>query len=73
MFEYVLQGIPSEYKKRFFDNMATFKNIWAKEVDIRNSIRINKITLYPLLKEFLTRKKMIVKNAATLTPLYRTP
>ena len=51
MFEYVLQGIPPEYKKRFFDNMTTFKNIWAREVDIRDSIRRNKIALVPVVEE----------------------
>ena len=51
MFEYVLQGIPSEYKKRFFDNIASFKYIWTKEVDIRDSIRRNKITLIPIVEE----------------------
>jgi hypothetical protein len=51
MFEYVLQGIPPEYRKRFFDNMTTFKNIWAREVDIRDSIRRNKIALVPMVEE----------------------
>ena len=51
MFEYVLQSIPSEYRKRFFDNIASFKYIWTKEVDIRDSIRRNKITLVPIVEE----------------------
>ena len=51
MFEYVLHGIPPEYKKTFFDNIATFKNIWAREIDIRGSIRRNKITLIPVAEE----------------------
>jgi hypothetical protein len=51
MFEYVLQGIPYEYRKTFFDNIAAFKNIWAKEIDIRDSIRKSKITLIPVVEE----------------------
>ena len=51
MFEYVLQSIPSDYRKRFFDNIASFKYIWTKEVDIRDSIRRNKITLVPIVEE----------------------
>lgn len=51
MFEHVLQGIPPEYKKRFFDNMTTFKNIWAREVDIRDSIRRHKFALVPVVEE----------------------
>jgi hypothetical protein len=57
MFEYVLQGIPPQYKKTFFDNMATFKNIWAKEVDIRGSIRKNKITLVPVVEKIYDKEK----------------
>jgi hypothetical protein len=57
MFEYILQGIPPEYKKRFFDNMTTFKNIWAREVDIRDSIRRNKIALVPVVEEIGQAKK----------------
>ena len=51
MFEYVLHSIPPEYKKTFFDNMATFKDIWAREIDIRDSIRKNKIALIPIVEE----------------------
>ena len=51
MFEFVLLGIPPEYKKNLFDNMATFKDIWAREIDIRDSIRKNKIALIPVVEE----------------------
>jgi hypothetical protein len=51
MFEFVLLGIPPEYKKKLFDNMATFKDIWAREIDIRDSIRKNKIALMPVVEE----------------------
>jgi hypothetical protein len=51
MFEYVLQGIPYEFRKTFFENIAAFKNIWAKEIDIRDSIRKSKITLIPVVEE----------------------
>jgi hypothetical protein len=51
MFEYVLHGIPPEYKKTFFENIATFNNIWAREVDIRASIRKNKIALIPVVEK----------------------
>jgi hypothetical protein len=51
MFEYVLQGIPYEYRKTFFENIAAFKNIWAKEIDIRESIRKSKITVIPVVEE----------------------
>ena len=53
MFEYVLRGIPPEYKKTFFDNMATFKDIWAREIDIRDSIRKNKIALTSVVEKIV--------------------
>ena len=67
MFEYILQGIPPEYKKRFFDNMATFKNIWAREIDIRDSVRKNKIALVPVVEEIgESEKNSSVNNINTL-------
>jgi hypothetical protein len=67
MFEYVLQGIPLEYKKRFFNNMATFKNTWAREIDIRDSVRKNKITLVPVVEEIgKSKKNSSVNNINTL-------
>ena len=71
MFEYVLQGTPPEYKKRFFDNMATFKNIWAREIDIRDSVRRNKITLVPVVEEIGKSEKNSsgVNNVNNINPL----
>jgi hypothetical protein len=51
MFERVLYSVPDDYKKNFFDNTAAFKEAWAKEIDIRNSIRRNKIALIPVVEE----------------------
>ena len=53
MFEFVLLGIPPEYKKNLFDNMATFKDIWAREIDIRDSIRKNKIALTSVVEKIV--------------------
>jgi hypothetical protein len=66
MFEYVLHGIPPGYKKTFFDNIATFKNIWAREIDIRDSIRRNKITLIPVVEEITEQENV---NDSHLNPL----
>lgn len=51
MFENVLYSVPNNYQKNFFENIAAFKEAWAKEVDIRSSIRRNKINLIPLIEE----------------------
>ena len=51
MFERVLYSVPDDYQKNFFQNIAAFKEAWAKEVVIRNSIRRNKISLFPVVEE----------------------
>jgi hypothetical protein len=51
MFENVLYSVPDNYQKNFFENIAAFKQAWAKEVDIRSSIRRNKISLVPVIEE----------------------
>jgi hypothetical protein len=57
MFEYVLRGVPPQYKKAFYDNMTTFESEWTKELNIRGSIRKNKITLVPIVEKINGRKK----------------
>jgi hypothetical protein len=54
MFENVLYSVPDNYQKNFFENIAAFKQAWAKEVDIRSSIRRNKISLVPIIEEIKT-------------------
>ena len=39
MFERVLDGVSQEYKKNFSDNVMAFREAWAKEVEIRGSVR----------------------------------
>ena len=39
MFERVLDGVSQEYKKNFSDNVMAFRDAWAKEVEIRGSVR----------------------------------
>jgi hypothetical protein len=57
MFEYVLRDVPPQYKKAFYDNMTTFESEWTKELNIRGSIRKNKITLVPIVEKSNGRKK----------------
>jgi hypothetical protein len=51
MFEHVLYSVPDDYQENFFENIEAFKEAWVKEVDIRNSIRRNKISLIPIVEE----------------------
>ena len=51
MFENVLYSVPDQYQKNFFENIAAFKQAWVNEIDTRNSIRRNKISLIPIVEE----------------------
>jgi hypothetical protein len=61
MFEYVLRGISDVYKKKFFDNVATFKDAWANEIEIRNSIRRNRIGLTTVIERSIERKEDVLE------------
>jgi hypothetical protein len=50
MFENVLYSVPNQYQKNFFENIAAFKQAWVNEIDTRNSIRRNKISLIPIVE-----------------------
>jgi hypothetical protein len=56
MFERVLYSVPDDYKKNFFENIAAFKEAWMKEIDIRNSIRRNKIGLISMVEEIKVKE-----------------
>ena len=51
MFQRVLDGIPEEYRKNFFDNVAAFREAWTKEIEIRNSIRNKQLDLITVVEE----------------------
>ena len=51
MLDNVLNSVPLEYKKNFFDNVAKFKDAWIKEVEIKSSFRKNEISLIPFIEE----------------------
>ena len=63
MFEYVLRGISDVYKKNFFDNIATFKDAWANEIEIRNSIRRNRIGLTTVIEKSVQRDEDVLEPA----------
>ena len=63
MFEYVLRGISDVYKKNFFDNIATFKDAWANEIEIRNSIRRNRIGLTTIIEKSVQRDEDVLEPA----------
>jgi hypothetical protein len=75
MFENVLYSVPDQYQKNFFENIASFKQAWVNEVDIRNSIRRNKINLIPVVEEIKVKdndKQTLDTNILeTVVDIYR--
>jgi hypothetical protein len=50
MVDRVLGGVGEEYRRRFDDNIARFKEEWAKEMEIRGSVTKKQITLVPVVE-----------------------
>jgi hypothetical protein len=51
MFDQVINSIPEEYRLNYFRNVASFRELWEKEVEIASSIRKGRITLMSLLED----------------------
>ncbi len=45
MLDFVLEGIPEQYKENFQNNIAKFKESFVKEIEIRNAVRKGEINL----------------------------
>ncbi len=61
MFERVLCAVPDEYKKNFYDNVAAFKEAWANEIEIRNSIRRGKISLISIVEKTIEHEEVVLE------------
>ncbi|MEM2759186.1 MAG: hypothetical protein QXU32_02795 [Nitrososphaerales archaeon] len=51
MFERVLNGVPEEYRKRFWNNAESFKEAWLEELGLRSSIERKEIVLVPVVEK----------------------
>ncbi len=51
MFDRVITNLPKDYSNTFLANVAKFNEEWNKEREIRNSILINKITLFTKVED----------------------
>jgi hypothetical protein len=51
MMQTVLEHVPENYKKNFFDNIQSFRDAWEEENSIRASIKKNETNLVPALIE----------------------
>jgi hypothetical protein len=71
MFERVLYAVPDGYKKNFFDNVAAFKEAWVKEIDIRNSIRRNKISLITVTEKVKVKDGLDPHTKESVLDIYR--
>ena len=65
----VLQAVPEEYRRRFHDNVASFKEAWEKEMEIRSMILKKQIVLVPVVEGMPARLKPELQE--TLFGLYR--
>ena len=50
MLEPVLQAIPEELKKNFYDNVASFREAWENEVQIRAMLRRKELNLVTVVE-----------------------
>ncbi len=66
MFDRVISSIPEEYRVNFFKNVAAFRELWEKEVEIASSLRKGKITLMTSL-ENVTHIEPYVNDAVHTT------
>jgi hypothetical protein len=71
MFDRVLYAVPDEYRKNFFDNIAAFKEAWAKEIDVRNSIRRNKISLTTVKEKIQDKDGLDPRTKESVLNIYR--
>ncbi|MFQ5969478.1 MAG: hypothetical protein ACE5J2_03165 [Nitrososphaerales archaeon] len=69
MVDRVLGGVPDEYRKRFWDNVAGFNNQWQMEVLIKTSIRRKEVTLMPVVEKIFSEPDARLKEA--ILRLYR--
>jgi len=69
MVDRVLDAVPEEYRKRFHDNVASFKQAWESEVEIRSSVLKKQLTLVPVVE--LIHSELNQELKETLLTLYR--
>jgi hypothetical protein len=71
MFEHVLYEAPVECKKNFFNNVAAFKEAWAKEINIRNSIKRKKISLTTVTEKIEEEHGLEPNTEESVLSIYR--
>ena len=66
MFERVLNGVPQEYKKNFSDNVMAFRKAWAKEVEIRSSIKNKQLDLITVVEGTHTSNSNMMESVLNI-------
>jgi hypothetical protein len=66
-----LYAVSDDYKKNFFDNVAAFKEAWAKEIEVRNSIRRNKISLTTVAEKVEGKDGLDPHTKESVLDIYR--
>ncbi len=62
MFGRVLDSVSEEYKKNFSDNVMAFRDAWAKEVEIRGSIRNKQLDLITVVERTHTSNSNMMES-----------
>ncbi len=65
----VLQAVPEDYRKRFHDNVAAFKEAWDKEMEIRSMLLKKELVLIAMVEEI--RGELSSALRETLVRLYK--
>ncbi|MGA9152345.1 MAG: GNAT family N-acetyltransferase [Candidatus Nitrosopolaris sp.] len=66
MFERVLDGVSDEYKKNFSDNVMAFREAWAKEVEIKSSIRNKQLDLTTVVEGTHTSNSNMMESVLNI-------
>jgi hypothetical protein len=56
--ERVIQSLPVEYKKNFFDNVEGFREAWENELETKSSLRKNEIDLVTVVENITNDKNV---------------
>jgi len=72
----ILRAVPEDYRKRFHDNVAAFKQAWEKEMEIKSMILKEQLVLVPVVEEIRNvldsaLKEILIRLYSALPPPIR--
>jgi hypothetical protein len=58
-FERIIQSLPVGYRKKFFDNVESFREAWERELEIKASLRKNEISFVTVVENTIPERDKI--------------